>query len=191
MKQLLFSTIIFLCSISARSQMFKSNIITPTTFESETTNSSREFVDSANGRVNLFIFTRERNKKIDLLAFYTLLRARIKSLSHRKKFYVINARSSQDATAKVERILHKKNKLIKNLWFDSHGHYGNGYSSFRIGTDQFHYKNIHDAATISHLKILSKYCDKNTRVGLGACCAGADYYFPSTGSTPSRHPHEW
>jgi len=119
--------------------------------------------------VNLFIFTRERKKKIDLLAFYTLLRARVKSLFHHKKFYVVNARSSRDASAKVEHILRKKSKLIKNIWFDSHGHYGNRYSSFRIGTDQFSYKNIHNSNAIKYLQTIAKYCDNDTRVGLCTC----------------------
>lgn len=185
MKEIIFSTIIFLFSIPAKSQVFENSIITPTKYESETTRGNQEVIHSAYGRVNLFIFTRERNKKIDLLAFYTLLRARVKSLFHSKKFYVVNARSSQDATAKVERILHKKNKLIKNLWFDSHGHYGNRYSSFRIGTDQYNYKNIHDTGSIKYLQILARYCDDNTRIGLGSCYAGADFYFPATDSTPA------
>lgn len=184
MKRLIFSTIIFLFSISARSQVFENSIIIPTTHESEITVGSQELINSANGRVNFFIFTRERKKhKIDLLAFYTLLRARVKSLFHHKKFYVINARSSKHATAKVERILRKKQKLIKNIWFDSHGHYGNRYSSFRIGSDQFYYKNIHDTRSIIYLQKLAVYCDDKTKIGLGSCYAGADFYFPATDST--------
>ena len=153
--------------------------------EEEAKCESGEFIKTNTGSVNLFIFTRERKKKIDLLAFYTLLRARVKSLFHHKKFYVVNARSAKDASAKVEHILRKNKKLIKNIWFDSHGHYGNRYSSFRIGTTQFNYKNISDSNAIQYLKTIAKYCDENTKVGLGSCYAGADFYFPATDSTPA------
>ncbi len=191
MKWIIFFGINFLLSTATEGQSFENS--TPNIYANENesiyandaTNEFEQFYKSTTGRVNLFIFTRERKNKIDLLAFYTLLRARVKSLFHHKKFYVVNARSSKDATAKVEYILHKKNKLIKNLWFDSHGHYGNRYSSFRIGTDQFYYKNIHDAVAIKYLQMLAKYCDKNTKVGLGSCYAGADFYFPATDSTPA------
>lgn len=153
--------------------------------DGEAKNKLQEFFRSNTGRVNLFIFTRERKKKIDLLAFYTLMRARIKSLFHHKKFYVVNARSVKSASAKVEHLLLKNKKLIKSIWFDSHGHYGNRYSSFRVGADQFNYKNIHDSNAIQYLRTIAKYCDENTRVGLGSCYAGADFYFPATDSTPA------
>ena len=145
----------------------------------------QNFNKPTDSRTNLFIFTRERKKKIDLLAFYTLLRARVKSLFHPKKFHVVNVRSAKDACAKVERLLRREKKLIKNIWFDSHGHYGNRYSSFLIGTDQFSYKNIHDSNATQYLQTIAKYCDEHTRVGIGSCYAGADFYFPATDSTPA------
>ncbi len=145
----------------------------------------KQLSSSAKGRVNFFIFTRERKGKIDLLAFYTLMRAKAKSFFHHKEFYVVNARSSKDAVVKAERILYKKKKIIDNLWFDSHGHYGNRYSSFLIGTDQYSYKNIGDTSSIKYLQTLTRYCDDKTKVGLGSCYAGADFYFPATDSTPA------
>ena len=185
MQKIFFFTFIFLIPMASKSQVFENSITKIYDNENELKKEFEQFYKTTTGRVNLFIFTRERKKKIDLLAFYTLLRARVKSLFHHKKFYVVNARSSKDATAKVERILHKKRKLIKNLWFDSHGHYGNRYSSFRIGTDQFSYKNIHDTNAINYLQIIAKYCDENSKIGLGSCYAGADFYFPATDSTPA------
>lgn len=183
MKLIIFFTFCLLITSSAICQSFKNSIVSNAKNESD--KESEQFNKTTNGRVNVFIFTRERHKRIDLLAFYTLLRARVKSLFHHKTFYVVNARSSKDATTKVETILHKKRKLINNLWFDSHGHYGNRYSSFRIGTDQFYYKNIHDASSIKYLQVLARYCDDKTKVGLGSCYAGADFYFPATDSTPA------
>lgn len=137
------------------------------------------------GRINFFVFTKEKTKKLDLLALYTLTRARIKSFFHPKQLFVINAASSKDAAEKIENIMIKKNKLIKNIWFDSHGHYGNRYSSFRIGTDQFNYKNINDSQATISLKKIAMYCDDKTRVGLGSCYAAADFCFPATDSTPA------
>jgi hypothetical protein len=183
MKLIIFFTFILLETSSTKSQSFKNSIVSND--ENESNKEIEQFNKTTNGRVNVFIFTRERYKRVDLLAFYTLLRARVKSLFHHKTFYVVNARSSKDAAAKVERILHKKRKLINNLWFDSHGHYGNRYSSFRVGTDQFYYKNINEASSIKYLQVLARYCDDKTKVGLGSCYAGADFYFPATDSTPA------
>jgi hypothetical protein len=183
MKLIIFFTFILLETSSTKSQSFKNSIVSND--ENESNKEIEQFNKTTNGRVNVFIFTRERYKRVDLLAFYTLLRARVKSLFHHKTFYVVNARSSKDAAAKVERILHKKRKLINNLWFDSHGHYGNRYSSFRVGADQFYYKNINEASSIKYLQVLARYCDDKTKVGLGSCYAGADFYFPATDSTPA------
>jgi hypothetical protein len=183
MKLIIFFTFSLLINSSGICQSSKNSNVNFD--ENESSKESVQLNKPTNGRVNVFVFTRERHKRIDLLAFYTLLRARVKSLFHHKTFYVVNARSSQDATAKVERILNKRRKLIKNIWFDSHGHYGNRYSSFRIGTDQFYYKNICDTSSIKFLQILANYCDDKTKVGLGSCYAGADFYFPATDSTPA------
>ncbi|MEO6844202.1 MAG: hypothetical protein ABI184_03455, partial [Ginsengibacter sp.] len=178
MKSIFFLACCFLVSTKAESQVAQTTVSNVHTIDDE--KNAQPLPGFAKGRVNFFIFTRDRKGKIDLLAFYMLERARIVSLLHRKKFYVVNARSSKDAIVKVDRILHRKRKLIDNLWFDSHGHYGNRYSSFLIGTDQYSYRNIHDTNSIKYLQSLALYCDDKTKIGLGACYGGADYYFPAT-----------
>jgi hypothetical protein len=183
MKSVFFFTCYLLVLIKVECQVFEKSVGDVRTNNDE--NKVQQLQGSTKGRVNFFIFTRERKGKIDLLAFYTLERARIVSLFHRRKFYIVNARSSKDAAVKVDRILQKKKKLIENLWFDSHGHYGNRYSSFLIGTDQYSYRNIRDTNSIKYLRSLSLYCDDKTKIGLGACYGGADYYFPATDSTPA------
>ena len=137
------------------------------------------------GRLNFYVISKEKSKKIDLTALSTSLRARIRSFFDRKKFFVITARSSKEAMHKIERKLRHKRKLIANLWFDSHGHYGNRYSCFTIGEHKFSYKNITDTAQTKHLKRIALFCDSNTKIGLGSCYAGADFYFPATDSTPA------
>ena len=138
-----------------------------------------------NNRINFFVFTKEKSKKIDWLSMYTLTRARIKSFFHHKKLHIIKVESASDAAGRIASIVKRKNYLIANIWFDSHGHYGNRYSSFKVGRDQFNYKNINDSSAISELQKIAKYCDEQTKVGLGSCYAGADYYFPATDSTPA------
>jgi hypothetical protein len=184
-KKILLAAAVFLLIEKVLSQAIDNVIAAPAENIFADKTSLQNFYKTTNGRVNFFVFTRERTKRFDLLSFYTLLRARVKSFFHHKKLYVINARSSADAAGKVEQILSKKRKLIKNIWFDSHGHYGNRYSSFKIGTDQFSYKNICDSNATKYLQTLAKYCDANTQVGLGSCYAGADFYFPKTDSTPA------
>ena len=64
------------------------------------------------GRINFFVFTKEKSKKFDLLSWYTLARARIKSFFHHNKLYIIKVESSIDAAKKIENILIAKNKLL-------------------------------------------------------------------------------
>ena len=178
-------TFILMLAKNAGAQAIDCAVITDGGNAYTDTLTSQNFYKPLNGRINVFIFTREKKKKIDLLAFYTLLRARVKSIFHHRKFYVVNAGSAKEACAKIEQRLLKKKKLIKNIWFDSHGHYGNRYSSFLIGTDQFSYKNINDSSHTCYLQTIAQYCDEHTRVGIGSCYAGADFYFPATDSTPA------
>ena len=183
MKSIILLTCCILFSIKSKSQVFENSPGYVQTLNDE--NNVQHSPVAPKNRLNIFVFTRERKGKIDLLAFYTLTRAKIRSFFHHKKLYVVNARSAKDASVKVERILHKRNIMLDNLWFDSHGHYGNRYSSFLIGTDQYNYMNIHDTNSIKYLRSLSKYCDDKTKIGLGSCYAGADFYFPATDSTPA------
>ncbi len=184
MKKLIAITVFLIGAFTARSQPSENEIVIAT--ENAKGDITLVELHKANSkRVNFFVFTKEKSKKTDWLAIYTLTRARIKSFFHRKKLYVIKAESSADAVMKIEKVLITRKKLIKNIWFDSHGHYGNRYSSFRIGTDQFSYKNINDHNAIKNLQKIALYCDEQTKVGLGSCYAGADFYFPATDSTPA------
>lgn len=183
MKKIFIITIILIGALAAKSQQSTDMIVLTENTKEDI--ASKQVHKENTGRINFFVFTKEKSKKFDLLSFYTLMRARIKSFFHHNKLYVIKAESSADAAMKIENILIARKKLIKNLWFDSHGHYGNRYSSFRIGTDQFNFKNINDSNAINNLQKIALYCDEQTKVGLGSCYAGADFYFPATDSTPA------
>ena len=141
----------------------------------------------ANSRINFFVITKEKSKKFDFTAFSTNLRAKIRGFFDRKTLYVITATSSEDAAEKISRVVEHRKKMIGNLWFDSHGHYHNRYSSFHIGTDVFSYKNINDTTATKYLQLIAAYCDENTKIGLGACYAGASFDFPATDSTPATN----
>ncbi len=136
-------------------------------------------------RINFYVITKEKSKKFDFTAFSVNLRAKIRGLSDRKTLYVLTAASSEDAAEQILRIVERRKKMIGNIWFDSHGHYRNRYSSFHVGADVFSYKNINDSAATKYLKLISAYCDENTKIGLGACYAGASFDFPATDSTPA------
>ena len=104
-------------------------------------------------RVNFYVVNRP--KTLDLFSRLVVLRARKKGMTRRDKFVVIVARSSQEARDKMEDHLQKKNAMIGSLWFDTHGRYANGYSSFILGKDEFSYKTINDTAKMKNLHALS------------------------------------
>jgi hypothetical protein len=101
------------------------------------------------------------------------------------KFIVIVARSSEEVKTKMLDYLDKKNAMIGSLWFDTHGRYANGYSSFILGQDEFSYKTIHDSTKTKHLKAIAPYCDEYTQVAIGSCYGGATYEKPAHDGKPS------
>jgi len=133
---------------------------------------------------NFYVFTQDASKKFDFLGTTALIRICIKSMLMKKKLYVIVARNSRQVAGKIISILNRQNGLIGNIWFDSHGLYKQGYSSFHIGSDEFSYKNIHDSAATAALKELARYCNDQTNVGIGSCYGGATFTFPGTAKVP-------
>jgi len=111
-------------------------------------------------RINFYVFNAP--KTLDLFSRLVILRARRQAMSRKDKFIVVKARSSQEAAGKIlSYLVQKKNTLIGTLWFDSHGRYANGYSSFILGKDEFSYKTINDSANHTRfIKLLAPYCDK-------------------------------
>lgn len=134
-------------------------------------------------RVNFYVVNKP--KTVDLFSRLVVLRARKRGMTRRDKFIVIVATSAKEARDKMEDHLQKKNAMIGSLWFDTHGHYANGYSSFILGKDEFSYKTINDTTKMRDLRALGSYCDEYTRVAIGSCYSGATYEKPAHNGKPA------
>ena len=136
-------------------------------------------------RVNFYVVNKP--KTLDLFSRLVIVRARKRGMTRRHKFIVVVANSSKEARDKIEDYLLKKNAVIGSLWFDTHGHYKNGYSSFVLGKDEFSYKTINDRLFTRNLRALAAYCDVYTKIAIGSCYSGATYEKPEhNGVPPSR-----
>ncbi len=149
--------------------------------------SQTENTASPKTRLNVYIISKD--KKSEILPFTVKTRAFIKSIFSKKRMRVIVASRSEFAAGKIERLMKKHNAIIGNLWFDSHGHYKNGYSSFTIGEDNFNYKNINDTLHSYYLKKIAVFTDSATKVGIGACYAGATFIHPGSATVKSSPMH--
>jgi hypothetical protein len=136
-------------------------------------------------RCNFYVFTKDESRKLDFLGYTVLLRVSLKKIFLKNKLYVIVAKNSYQVTNNIIVILNRQHALIGNIWFDSHGIYKQGYSSFHIGSDEFSYKNIHDTVNTCTLKQLAGYCDTKSNIGLGSCYAGATFNFPGSAIAPA------
>lgn len=138
---------------------------------------------SSSRRLNFYVVNKP--KTLDLFSRMVIWRARKKGMTRRHKFIVIVARSSEEVKNKIVDYLQKEDAMIASLWFDTHGHYANGYSSFIIGKDEFSYKTINDTAHTKHLHALASFCDEYTRVAIGSCYGGATFEKPVHNGHPA------
>lgn len=136
-------------------------------------------------RVNIYVMSNA--KKIDILGFSVKVRAAIRSIFSSKRLHVIVTGSSKFAADKIDKIIKKSgHKKIGNIWFDSHGHYAYGYSSFGIGKDEFSYQNIRDTSATKNLQRIALHCDEYSHIGIGSCYGGASFIFPGTSKLPKQ-----
>jgi hypothetical protein len=138
-------------------------------------------------RLNIYVIS--KSEKFELFPFTVKLRAFAKSIFSRKRMRVIVASKSEYAAAKVETLMKKHHAFIGSLWFDSHGLYKNGFSSFSIGADNFNYKNIGDTAHTAFLKRIALFADAQTKVGIGSCYGGASFTHPGSSTVKSGPMH--
>lgn len=134
-------------------------------------------------RINFYVVNKP--KTFDLFSRLVIVRARKRGMSRNEKFIVIVARSADEVRTKMIDYLQKKNAMVGSLWFDTHGRYANGYSSFILGQDEFSYKTINDTAATKALRALAPYCDEYTRVAIGSCYGGATYEKPAHDNAPA------
>jgi len=138
----------------------------------------------AGKRLNFVVSPKQ--KKFDAAPFSFQLQARFMKLFHKRKLHVIIATSSEEAVNKILAILQKKNAMIGNLWFDSHGHWQRRRSLFEIGDEEFNYRTIRDSLSVAHLQKLATYCDTNTSIGIGSCYGGATFILPAIETLPEQ-----
>lgn len=102
-----------------------------------------------------------------------------------KKFHYLAVSIDEDAVNMIKEILEKHHARIGSVWFDSHGLYKQGYSSFHIGNAEFSYKNINDVSVTKFLHQLKIFCDSATNIGIGSCYGGATFDFPGNEHSPA------
>lgn len=112
----------------------------------------------------------------DLYSKTLYIRAKIRSVFSLGRFRVINACCSYEVYEKVRALLQHRKAKIGTLWFDSHGHFEEGHSSFRIGHELFNYSTVRNAAATEYLQRLSAFCDHQTKVLIGSCYSGATFF---------------
>lgn len=134
-------------------------------------------------RLNIYVISKD--KKFELLPFTVKARAFVKSIFSKKRMRIVVASKSEFAAAKIEKLLKKHKAIIGNLWFDSHGLYKKGFSSFSIGEDNFNYKNINDTVHNVSLRKIASFTDATTKIGIGSCYAGATFTHPGSATVKS------
>ncbi len=147
-------------------------------FSALTCTAQEEKVTKNKTRLNVYVIS--KGKKFELLPYTVNVRAFVKSLFSKKKMRVVVASKAEVAAAKIEKLMKNHDAVIGNLWFDSHGLYKNGFSSFSIGEDHFSYKNINDTPQTAFLRKIASFTDSATKVGIGSCYGGATFTHPGS-----------
>lgn len=166
---------LFSLSVSAQSDPSNTHLQTSAVVTSENQLSAR--------RINFYVVNKPRT--LDLYSRLVIMRAKHRASTRKEKFIVIVASSSSEVKNKILDNLQKRDAMIGSLWFDSHGRYKNGYSSFIIGDEEFSYKTIRDTSVTNNLHALSSYCDEHTKVAIGSCYSGATYEQPAHNGKPA------
>src|SRR3954452_17990326 len=143
-------------------------------------------VKASEKRLNFYVISNDK-KKFSIMLLRMKIKAGFRSFFSNKTMYVVVAGNANSAAGIIEqRIKRSGNKKIGNIWFDSHGHYAHGYSSFAIGKDEFNSVNIKDTIHTESLRSIAKHCDEFTQIGIGSCYGGATFIFPGSPKVPSQ-----
>jgi len=175
--------VLLLSSLAVTTTIFSQGTSNTSTSQRDTIQASAPNSRANQRRLNFYIANKP--KTFDLFSRLVIIRARKQGLSRHHDFVAIVATSSKEVRQKMERHLRKKNAMIGSLWFDTHGRYANGYSSFILGTDEFSYKTIKDTVHTAQLRALAPFCDEHTQVAIGSCYSGATYEKPAHNGIPA------
>ena len=175
--------VLLLSSLAVTTTIFSQGTSTISVAQRDTTQATVSNSTPNQRRLNFYIANKP--KTFDLFSRLVIIRARKQGLSRHHNFVAIVATSSKEVRQKMERHLRRKNAMIGSLWFDTHGRYANGYSSFILGTDEFSYKTIKDTVRTAQLRALAPYCDEHTQVAIGSCYSGATYEKPAHNGAPA------
>lgn len=134
--------------------------------------------------LNIIIASRIRSFDFASISFQA--QAGIQKIFHRRRLYLVYVDSIEEAASRVEKLMIKKNARIKNLWFDSHGHFGRRVALFEVGRDEVNYQTIHEEHIRRSLQEIGKYCDSSTIVSLGSCYSGATFIHAARDSFPEQ-----
>ena len=126
-------------------------------------------------KLNFFVVTKRKKGNLDPATRFNVLRAKLRWLFKKDKFFAVVARDGQRMSNRVLHHLNKNNARIGTIWFDSHGMYKKGYSLFFIGRNEYSCHTLKDPAVADPLSQLAMYTDKETRVVIGSCYGGATY----------------
>lgn len=140
--------------------------------------------DASPKALNIIIASRIRSFDFASISFQA--QAGIQKIFHRRRLYLVYVHSIEEAATRIEQLMRKKNAKIKNLWFDSHGHFGRRVSLFEVGRDEVNYQTIREEHIHNALQRIGKYCDSSTIVSLGSCYSGATFIHAARDSFPEQ-----
>ena len=123
--------------------------------------------------INFYVVNKP--KTFDLFSRTVIWRARRKARRHNNFLRLIVSGSLPEIYQKIAACLMKENAQIGTLWFDTHGHYSNGYSSFLIGRMEFNYRTIRDTSYTKILEKIAEFCGPHSNIVIGSCYGGATF----------------
>ena len=134
--------------------------------------------------LNIIIASRIRTFDFASISFQA--QAGIQKIFHRRQLYLVYVDSIEEAGSRIQKLMERKKGRIKNLWFDSHGHFGRRVSLFEVGQDEVNYRTIHEEHIRKSLEQIGKYCDSTTIISLGSCYSGATFIQAALDSFPQQ-----
>lgn len=141
-------------------------------------------VSSTRNALNVIIASRIRSFDFASISFQA--QAGIQKIFHRRRMFLVYVDSIEEAAARIQKLMERKKGRIKNLWFDSHGHFGRRVSLFEVGQDEVNYLTIHEEHIRKSLQQIGKYCDSTTIISLGSCYSGATFTQAALDSFPQQ-----